>query len=96
MPDLEVIPAPEEATADGLPEGFAEYIQKRIADERMIKWFGFDERAPQHILDVSRGYQELAVKIATGLEPGPERTAALRKLLESKDAALRAAVLPGG
>lgn len=35
-------------------------------------------------------------EIVDGIKPGPERTVALRKLLEAKDAAVRARLSPGG
>lgn len=38
----------------------------------------------------------LAEGICEFVPSGPERTVALRKLLESKDAAVRASVFPGG
>ena len=38
----------------------------------------------------------LAFTIEGTVPPGPERTVALRKLLEAKDAAVRAVVFPGG
>lgn len=41
-------------------------------------------------------FGELALALVETLEPGPERTVALRKLLEAKDAAVRAKLEPGG
>lgn len=62
--------------------------------ERMLAFF---ERAhlPSHLQEISRPFGELAVTITERLTPSPERTMALRKLLEAKDAAVRAAVYPG-
>ena len=45
---------------------------------------------PQHLQDVSRPFAELAESIVARLPRNPERTVALRKLLEAKDAAERA------
>ena len=45
---------------------------------------------PQHLQDVSAPFCELAQKIIDTLPRNPERTVALRKLLEAKDAAVRA------
>lgn len=45
---------------------------------------------PQHLQDVSRPFGELAERIVTDIPRNPERTVALRKLLEAKDAAVRA------
>lgn len=64
-------------------------------EERMLKWFEYSH-LPMSLQAISMPFHELATKIVAGLEPGPERTVALRKLLESKDAAVRAAVNPGG
>ena len=63
--------------------------------DRMIKWFEFDH-LPEKLKEVSFHFRELALTICSLVEPGPERTVALRKLLESKDAAVRGAVHPGG
>ena len=63
-------------------------------EDRMLKWFAYDH-LPPHLQNVSRPFHDLAVNLCEGLLPGPERTVALRKLLESKDAAVRAMVSPG-
>ncbi len=64
-------------------------------EERMIKWFAFDH-LPDNLKEVSAHFAELANKICLLIEPGPERTVALRKVLEAKDAAVRARLNPGG
>jgi hypothetical protein len=61
----------------------------------MMKWFAF-EHLPPHLKDTSRKFHSLATDICQDIAPGPERTVALRKLLESKDAAVRAKLNPGG
>lgn len=66
-----------------------------MSEDRMMKWFAF-AHLPENLQGISRPYHELASAMCAGVEPGPERTVALRKLLESKDAAVRAAVHPGG
>lgn len=63
--------------------------------DRMARWFEW-QHLPKELQDVSRPFSHLAAKLTNDLEPGPERTVALRKLLEAKDAAVRAAVHPGG
>lgn len=45
---------------------------------------------PPHLAAVSAPFGELAQRIAETLPRNPERTVALRKLLEAKDAAVRA------
>lgn len=47
---------------------------------------------PPHLQEISRPFGELADRIVKTLPRNPERTVALRKLLEAKDAAVRAAV----
>ena len=47
---------------------------------------------PPHLADVSRPFAEHAARIIETLPRNPERTVALRKLLEAKDAAVRALV----
>lgn len=76
-------------------QALAANASKKIEDERMMKWFAYEHLKPD-LQDVSRAFHELASSIVVNLEPGPERTVALRKLLESKDAAVRAQVHPGG
>jgi hypothetical protein len=66
-----------------------------MPEERMLKWFAY-AHLPEKLQGYSRPFGELAEKIAADIPPGPERTVALRKLLEAKDAAVRAALNPGG
>lgn len=64
-------------------------------DERMLKWFEYSHLPPD-LQIVSRTFHALAHEIRNNIAPGPERTVALRKLLESKDCAVRARLHPGG
>lgn len=48
---------------------------------------------PAHLQDISVPFARQALKIAEGAQ-NPEATVALRKLLEAKDAAVRAALPP--
>lgn len=64
-------------------------------EDRMLKWFAW-EHLPPHLAEVSSLFAELALAVCNKTEPGPERTVALRKLLEAKDAAVRAKLHPGG
>lgn len=61
----------------------------------MLKWFAY-EHLKSPLRDVSILFHDLATIVVRNIEPGPERTVALRKLLEAKDAAVRAALNPGG
>ncbi len=63
--------------------------------ERMLKWFAY-EHLSEHLHAVSKPFYDQATQMAHFIEPGPERTVAFRKLLEAKDAAVRAVVNPGG
>lgn len=45
---------------------------------------------PAHLQSISSPFCALAVTIVNSVPQNPERTVALRKLLESKDAAVRA------
>jgi hypothetical protein len=58
--------------------------------EEILKWFKFDHLRSESARKVSSGFAQLAHSIVSICAPGPERTVALRKLLEAKDAAVRA------
>jgi hypothetical protein len=58
--------------------------------EHIEQFFTF-AHLPERLQEVSRPFAELAQTVLT-LPRNPERTVALRKLLESKDAAVRAAL----
>jgi hypothetical protein len=64
-------------------------------EERMMVWFAY-EHLPPPLRVISRPFGELAAMVCDQVAPGPERTVALRKLLEAKDAAVRAMLHPGG
>jgi hypothetical protein len=57
--------------------------------DRMLQFFRWEHLPPQ-LQDVSRPFGELAHAIVDTLPMNPERTVALRKLLEAKDCAVRA------
>lgn len=58
------------------------------AIQAILQFFAYSH-LPQHLQEVSRPFGELANKIADGPQ-NAEATVAIRKLLESKDAAVRA------
>jgi hypothetical protein len=60
----------------------------------MLRWFQCGH-LPDHLQEISKPFGDLAVQLCEATEPGPERTVALRKLLEAKDAAVRAKLNPG-
>lgn len=59
--------------------------------EPMLRWFDY-AHLPEHLQAISANFANLARSLCARLPRSPERTVALRKLLESKDAAVRAAV----
>jgi hypothetical protein len=58
----------------------------------IMQWFRYDH-LPAHLQSVSKPFSELAYHIRDHLPASYERVVALRKLLESKDATVRAALL---
>lgn len=57
--------------------------------ETILQFFVY-EHLPAHLQEISKPFGELARSIVSTLPRNPERTVALRKLLEAKDAAVRA------
>ena len=57
--------------------------------EHILQFFECDH-LPPHLRQVSLPFRDMAHSIVATLPKNPERTVALRKLLESKDAAVRA------
>jgi hypothetical protein len=64
-------------------------------EDRILKWFEY-EHLPEHLQEISKPFGFLARELCYKTERGEERTVALRKLLEAKDAAVRAKLTPGG
>ncbi|NCM96132.1 MAG: hypothetical protein GW948_02110 [Rhodobacterales bacterium] len=60
-------------------------------NEPILRFFAF-AHLPDHLQEASRPFAELAKTICLTLPRNPERSVALRKLLEAKDAAVRAAL----
>lgn len=56
--------------------------------DRLLKFFSYDH-LPDHLQQISKPFYSMAVQIDNVLPSNPERTVALRKLLEAKDAAVR-------
>lgn len=70
-------------------------MENQNKTERMLRWFSYTH-LPANLQESSKKFADLANDITFNIEPGPERTVALRKLLEAKDAAVRATLNPGG
>lgn len=58
-------------------------------EEHILQFFTY-AHLPEHLQAVSKPFAEMAHKLLETLPRNPERTVALRKLLEGKDAAVRA------
>lgn len=57
--------------------------------EPILQFFAY-AHLPQNLQVVSKPFGDLAEQLVQHLPKNPERTVALRKLLEAKDAAVRA------
>lgn len=57
--------------------------------EYLLQFFAYDHLKPE-LKEVSSKFHSLAVHLVDNLPSNPERTVALRKLLEAKDCAVRA------
>ena len=57
----------------------------------IMKYFAY-AHLPEHLQEVSKPFGELAELIYETLAPSDQKAVALQKLLESKDAAVRAAL----
>jgi hypothetical protein len=57
--------------------------------EPILQFFAY-ARLPAHLQEVSKPFGDMADALVQQLPRNPERTVALRKLLEAKDAAVRA------
>lgn len=62
-----------------------------MEQEHIMQFFEY-AHLPQHLQSVSMEFRRVADVIMGTLPRNPERTVALRKLLEAKDAAVRAAI----
>lgn len=63
-------------------------------EEPILQFFEYDH-LPEKLKTVSSPFCALAHDIVVMLPRNPERTVALRKLLEAKDAAVRALIFVG-
>lgn len=66
-------------------------LAKNEQQEQILKFFKFDHLSPK-LKDVSMPFHALAHSIVENIPRSAERTVALRKLLESKDATVRASL----
>lgn len=68
-----------------------EPTKEQLEAEPMLKFFRF-AHLPEHLQAFSQPWAQLAVHVFEKVPRNPERTVALRKLLEGKDCAVRAAL----
>lgn len=65
--------------------------EKRSPTDFLLQFFVYDH-LPDHLAVVSKPFADLASEICNLVPDNPEKTVALRKLLEAKDCAVRAVV----
>jgi hypothetical protein len=58
----------------------------------ILRYFSYEHLRPGPLKETSKKFSLLAAELVEELPAGPELTVALRKLLESKDAAVRSAL----
>ena len=91
--DYDIPPTPRRGGPDGygaLPPPAQAVVQPEDR-EPLMQFFAY-QHLPPHLQDVSSPFFDLALTLCISLPRNPERTTALRKLLESKDCAVRAAI----
>lgn len=69
-------------------------MTEQIYPDPMQQFFAY-EHLPEHLKTISMQFASVAEWIARELPRNPERTVALRKLLEAKDCAVRAKLYAG-
>jgi hypothetical protein len=75
----------------GIHPAPTEFSPDQIGADQILRYFHYSH-LPAVLQAASRPFCELARHIVETLPRNPERTVALRKLLEAKDAAVRANV----
>ena len=65
------------------------YSNNDMDHEFLLQFFAYDHLPPK-LQDISKPFGDLAETIFNNTPKNPERTTALRKLLEAKDCAVRA------
>lgn len=68
-----------------------EFTSEEIMQDHILQFFHY-AHLPEALRDRSKPFCDLARQIITSTPRNPERTVALRKLLEAKDANVRAFV----
>jgi hypothetical protein len=60
----------------------------------LLQFFAYEHLRPE-LQEISKPFSDFATNLASTLPDNPERTTALRKLLEAKDCAVRAKLFGG-
>lgn len=74
---------------DAIHPAPTEFTPEEIQADHLLRYFHYSH-LPQVLQERSKPFCDLARRIVDTTPRNPERTVALRKLLESKDAAVRA------
>lgn len=77
--------------SEGIHPAPGRFSHQQIAADPILHFFHY-AHLPAHLQSASKPFCDLAEHIVTTLPRNAERTVALRKLLEAKDAAVRANV----
>lgn len=95
-PDLYISWSPAQAFEEGYSElggglhpAPQEFTEEEIATDHILRYFHY-AHLPAHLQPFSAPFCDVARLVINTLPRNPERTVALRKLLEAKDAAVRA------
>lgn len=72
-----------------------EIVKSTYIPHQLMQFFAY-AHLPPHLQAVSKPYGELAEQMDKTLPLNPEKTTALRKLLESKDSAVRSTIFKAG
>jgi hypothetical protein len=90
LPELmRVMVAAPTVNGEAAVAAVAAYREKRPTPDPMLRWFRHDHLPPR-LRATSEAFARTAAWVSDNVTPGPEREAAFRKLLEAKDAAVRA------
>jgi hypothetical protein len=86
----EVIPIPQ--TAEDVMNTIDQQIAQYVKEEPILEWFRHAHLPAGPLRQTSEGFAVQALQIVLTHERNPERTVALRKCLEAKDAAVRSSL----
>lgn len=85
----------EEIRMANRPDNTTLWLRRHPSVQHFEPFFAYGH-LPEHLQRVSQPFSDLAGVMLARLKDGPELSAALRKLVEAKDCAVRQAVLDHG